>query len=969
LFINGVFAPHVLGDSRVENALLAATDRAADRVRPSDILHAAIAGRDAKIQGCLARAMRDGAKLDAVREIIEIFNPAAPDDTDFDGSRGRFSAHALAALDAFGGEVASAPGLSREVYLELLLASVLAHLDPEELEELTPLDAELGVTVLRQQVRVVAEPLGPLFDRASGRVRSEEFTEAAWAVVEHAAVQATELGYDRVLPPHCFLALLGETEGLAEHLVRLQAAPDVSPSKVAGAVTEAFRLGARRLAALGATRDDFGDSFVSMLRAAQRVAVTWGADQIDAAHLLAALLDEMPPRLASILQRHPVNLDLATMRRHLEQALLDQRTRPPRESVFRLPPGLPPNEDLTALARTSGIDAALHLDGYFDALTRALYRKTNNHVLITGLRGVGTTTLVRELARRAAAGEIPFLARRRFLWVDGRDVSPAASADVLAAIVAQVAGRTDLVLCLDGLGPLLRAESGADHKVLLRGVLKDRRVQLVGVMESHDYEDLVSADYALLELLTRIEVTEPEPAAAVAMAGQGAAALAEAFNVSIEPRAVERAVLISADSILNERLPAKAVKVLRRACEDLDYERSQRGGSRGTVGSDDVVRVIAEITGIPAEQLSGSGSPGGTIDYEKALGETIHGQRAAVAAVAAQLRRIKAGMTEPGKPASVLFFAGLTGVGKTELAKAIASFYSASKRLQTYSMANYTEEHSVSAITGVPPGYVGYERGGRLINDLNADPYCVFLLDEAEKAHPNVWKPFLNLFDEAWVTDLRGVKAFGDRAIFILTSNAGHEIISRMAGRQPMADVVAAVRAGLSQHIHPRSREPVFPPEFLARISEIIVFEPLDRDAMAGICRKMLDRKRLTWLEKRGKRLVVPDALATRIVELSHAANAESGGKEGGRIVAKLIGRLVDDALARALAERPDAYREADVVELRLRPPGASRPGTPALNGLRPTGASAATEPEVEVVLHGSGPAAGPAGPAGGDER
>jgi ATP-dependent Clp protease ATP-binding subunit ClpA len=133
----------------------------------------------------------------------------------------------------------------------------------------------------------------------------------------------------------------------------------------------------------------------------------------------------------------------------------------------------------------------------------------------------------------------------------------------------------------------------------------------------------------------------------------------------------------------------------------------------------------------------------GEADYERDLGAAVVGQPQAVAAAASQLDAIKSGLPDPGKPASVMLFAGLTGVGKTELAKTLARFYSSSKRLQTYTMANFTQPHSVSGIVGVPPGYVGHEQGGRLVNDLNSDPYCVFLLDEAEKAHPDIWKLFL----------------------------------------------------------------------------------------------------------------------------------------------------------------------------------------------------------------------------------
>src|SRR5262249_54242697 len=155
--------------------------------------------------------------------------------------------------------------------------------------------------------------------------------------------------------------------------------------------------------------------------------------------------------------------------------------------------------------------------------------RTNNHVVITGQRGVGTTTLVKELARRAAAGEIPFLGRKRFLLVDCRNVSTAESGAQLSSIIAQVAGRTDLILCLDGLGPLLRAESGGNHKLVLKSALQEQRIHLVGVMDSHDYEDLLSADHALLEFVTRVDVAEPERGPAMDMARQIADSLSAEF--------------------------------------------------------------------------------------------------------------------------------------------------------------------------------------------------------------------------------------------------------------------------------------------------------------------------------------------------------------------------------------------------------------------------------------------------------
>jgi ATP-dependent Clp protease ATP-binding subunit ClpA len=928
LFERGIFNPHAVGDERAIAALLAATNRASGSVRPSDLLAAVIEVADAKVISIISHALAPGSTIADLREIIEIYNPARKTPTDFDGRRERFSEELLAALyefdTEFDKEMASGQESITDAAMMILLSCALTHLGEDDREYLAILDAQRCVETLREQVKIITGLLPPLFDAASNRLRSDEFTEGAWTIVEHAAVRAADLGYDRILPPHCFLALMGETEGIAEHLVRLQAQPEIGPGKVAEIVADAFRLSDRKAPPIELTRDGVGEATAALFRAAQRAARLWGAEQIDTPHLLAALLEDMPARLADALQRSPINMDRAKMCEHLDQYLRETRSQVKREIAFRLPPGLLPSEDLTYRARTEGLAEALHLDDYFEPITKGLYRRGNNHVLITGMQGVGKTTLVWELARRAVSGAIPFLKRKRFLWVDCRDVTAEESKNRLAAILSHVGGRTDLILCLDGLGQLLRADAGGNNKVVLRAALKEARVHLIGVMSNRDFEDLFSSDHEILEFFTRINIEEPKEECAIDMVRRASAALEQEYKVTIEEKAAERSVILSADYILNKRLPSKAINILRRACEDLDYDRTQRGSERSTLSAQDVIKVVSEISGVPEGTLAGIAEKA---DYEQDLGSAVVGQSDAVRAVATELRLIKAGLTDPGKPASVMLFAGLTGTGKTELAKALARFYSSSKRLQTYTMENFTEAHSVSGIIGVPPGYVGHEQGGRLINDLNSDPYCVFLLDEAEKAHPDVWKPFLNLFDEGWIEDTRAVKAFADRAIFLLTSNAGHELIAQMSqASEPMEKIIEAVKAALSQVRHERSNQPVFSPEFLARITRIIIFKPLDRDAMEGIARRMIARMQSSWKEKREKSISVPDALVKYVAEQSHLENKKSGDKEGGRIVRKLLREMIEANIQREAAEREREYKACDTIELLFHPPGEPAP-------------------------------------------
>lgn len=942
VFEGDIFSPRRLEDPRAASVLEAAADRAAGTVRPSDVLAAALASGEAKVTATLAQALESGATPRDVAEVIEAYNPRS-ETRDFDGRRERFASETLEALAAFEAEMASVGESAGNVGLELLLASILDHLDDEDRASLMVLDAPTAAARFRETARAAAEAPTPLFDAASGRLRSEELTDRALDVLRQAGARAAELGYDRILPPHVYLALIGETEGLAEHVVRRQA-PLLGPGRVAEAVASTFRLQERGGDPLPLDRDSVSETLEALLGIAQRAARSWGAERIDTTHFLAALLAGMPPRLASVLQGAPIELDLELMKSHVEQALDDARDRDQREVPFELPSGLLPAEDLTHRARTEGLPPGVGLDACVDRLLRALHRRHHNHALVTGLKGVGKTTLVRELARRAASGAIPFLHRRRFLWVDCSDVPPADSGGKLRALFSHAAGRSEVVLCLDGLGPLLRAESGGDHKLALRAALKEQRVQVIGVMSDRDFEDLMAADHELLELFSRVAVEEPDRKTALKIVEQVRSELAQEFGVDIDAAAVERSVTLSAEYILNERLPVKAVDILRRVCEDVEFARAQGGKARTAVSEDDVIATVSDVSGVPESTLRGQGD---NADYEGDLGRVVVGQEAAVAAVAMDLQLIKAGLTDPSKPASVMMFAGLTGVGKTELAKALARFYSTSKRLRTYTMGNFTESHSLSGLIGVPPGYVGHEQGGRLINDLNEDPYCVVLLDEAEKAHPDVWKPFLNLFDESWIVDQRGVKAFGDRAIFILTTNAGQDTIAELAARgEPMERIVEAVRRKLEELRSERSNQPVFAPEFLARIRRIIIFKPLDRNAMEGICRKLVARMQGDWRTRRRKTIRIPEELIGHIADRSHEANTRAGGKEGGRIVAKLISELVEVGIQEAATDRPDEYKRCNVVELTFLPPAPVLP-----HGPTPIA-------KVEVLFHATNPAA-----------
>ena len=596
-----------------------------------------------------------------------------------------------------------------------------------------------------------------------------------------------------------------------------------------------------------------------------------------------------------------------------------------------LPPELVPSADLTRQAGQADSNASHPFDDeplydrIFDSLARALHRREHPFAILVGERGVGKSTILAEAARRAISGGLPFLSDCRFIIADGKHVPPDESRPRLMALLSRTVSESGLVLCLDGLAALLRSDRGLTNVPVLMEAAARARCRIIGLMTPREYEEFVGDNPEFAELFVRIDVPEPEPAVALRLLNHYAAGLQERYRTIIDPEAVRQAVTLTADYVLNDQLPAKALKVLVRACEELNYERSQLGRTRERIVAGDVVAVIASLTGVPAETLRGIAE---CSDYERTLSEIIAGQDHAVREVAAELGLIKAGMTDPAKPASVMLFLGQTGTGKTETAKALARIYSSSKRLKTYALGNCVEPHSVATIIGVPPGYVGSDRGGRLVNELAADPYCVVLLDEADKAHPDVLQPFLNLFDEGWIVDQRGNKAFGDKAIFIMTTNVGQRMIAELAKEGKTPDEIAVrMKEALSQIRHSKSDRPVFTPEFLARIKRIIVFKSLDETAMRSIARKLISELNASWLERRGKQLDIPEALADYIGSAAHRLDERSGGREGGRVVRKLLAEWLESPLQREMTARAGEYKLARTIGVQFRHPETSPAG------------------------------------------
>lgn len=930
-FSKGIFTTYSLSDPKIVEVLRNAVEYARENVRPSDALRAILTSDGENTHTILTQSLAPGTSLEDIHTIINIYNPARIEPNRAPRRLSDFSPEMQTILGQFETELQENGERQSETPLLLLTLCVLTSLEAEDRENLTILRTAHCIALLRERI-YGAQPVLPLFT-PSGHLTTTSFTKNGWKSMQTAVTYASCSAHTLLMPEHCFLSLLEEKESAIQRLVRSQIPPGATSENLAQSIKESLRASTSKYGddaiPLTLTREHMHEETLALLEAAQKVVREWQHETIDTIHLLYGFLETVSPRLITFFQTLSIPVDLPKMRRHLPYHIQERRTALWDESPFRLPTDLLPSEDLTYLAQTQGLPVVIPVgeNGQIkrdnaqyprEEILQILRRRENNHVLITGEAGIGKTSLINDLAKRAANGEIPFLQQRRFIWVDCRDLSPVESKKKLTQLLATVSGHKNLLICLDGLGSFFSTEMKQENMLLLRRALRGQQLQFIGIVSDREFEELLSTEREFLEFFTRVRVVEPGEDAMLEILKLASTTFEQDYHVQIDERVIERVLMLSTNYILSERHPAKSIKILHQACELADYERTVLGKPRVDVRIEDVIHVVAQITGLPKETLTGVTKKA---NYEQDLAEFVMGQDEAVKTVAMELRRIKAGWTDSSKPASVLLFAGLTGVGKTELAKALAQFYSSSKRLQTYTMANFTEPHSVSGIIGVPPGYVGYDQGGRMVNDLNADPYGVFLLDEAEKAHPEVWKPFLNLFDEAWIVDTRGTKAYADKAIFILTSNAGSEMITQMwlAGERDVNKIAERVKSVLTKVRHERSDQPVFSPEFIARIRHIVIFRPLDLEAMEAICRKYLIKLQLDWKQKREKILIVPDILVKYIAEHSHRTNQRSGNKEGGRIVERLLSQLVGDSIQNEQMRDEEAYQMAETIELQCK--------------------------------------------------
>ena len=600
---------------------------------------------------------------------------------------------------------------------------------------------------------------------------------------------------------------------------------------------------------------------------------------------------------------------------------------------------------LSALAAAGKLDPCLGRDEELEQLMRVLVRRRKSNPCLVGDPGVGKTALVEGLALAVHAGTVPpRLRNSRIVALQlGALVADTKYRgdfeDRLKKVLDECASDPRVVLFIDELHTVIGAggageAGGIDAANLLKPALARGDFRCIGATTVEEYRRYVEKDAALERRFQPITVGEPSPGAARRILEGLAPAYGEHHGVSYAADALDAAVRLSVRYINDRFLPDKAIDVLDEAGARVQLRVFQNKEAASTpppvVSEADVAEVVSRWSGVPLTALSRSEADA-LLGLEETLSTRVVGQAPAVRSVARAVRRARAGLAPTGRPVAALLFAGPTGVGKTELVKALAeTYFGTTSSLVRLDMSEYMEAFSVSRLTGPPPGYIGFEEGGQLTEAVRRQPYCCVLLDEMEKAHPDVANVLLQVLEDGRLTDGKGRAIDFSNCLLVMTSNVGAQaIVDALAGSddevdesksksssggatetaspssagnddtQAIAQVAVAVRSELADK---------YRPEFLNRLDEIVIFRPLARNALHQVVDLLLARVAAS-AEPLGVSLTATPELRLRL-------EAEGASvRFGARPLRRAVRRLVEDPLAEALLDGFASKGDAIVID------------------------------------------------------
>jgi ATP-dependent Clp protease ATP-binding subunit ClpC len=776
----------------------------------------------------------------------------------------------------------------------------------------------------------------------------ERFTERARRVIILAREEAGRFRHDFVGTEHILLGLIRDGEGIATAVLqRLGLRLETVKAEVERALA-----GFPKTLTFGEV--PFTPQAKRVLELSIEEARQLGHNYIGTEHLLLGLMKEGQCIAAKILESLGARLEEV---RQETLALLGDQYYPRPKKRSQTPVLDEFARDLTQLAREGKLDPVIGREMEIERVIQVLSRRTKNNPVLIGEPGVGKTAIVEGLAQKIVNHDVPdVLVNKRLLQLDlGALVAGTKYRgqfeERLKAVMKEIRQSENVILFLDELHTLIgagAAEGAIDASNMLKPALSRGEIQTIGATTLDEYRKYIEKDGALERRFQPIIVRAPSVTEAIEII-RGLRHKYEAHHrVKITDEAIDAAVKLADRYITERQLPDKAIDVIDEASsrtrlmaltpppeikelekeiervvrekdmylEAQEFEKAaslrekekhlrgrgdelkrewekRKGKAQSSVGEEDIEFIVSRWTGIPLSKLEEKESAK-LARMEEALHGRIIGQEDALKAVARAIRRSRAGLKDVKRPVGSFIFLGPTGVGKTELARALAEFlFGDENALIRIDMSEYMEKFSVSRLLGAPPGYVGYEEGGVLTEKVRRRPYSVVLFDEIEKAHPDVFNMLLQVLDDGRLSDSLGHVVDFKNAILIMTSNLGTQLI----GKRTQPGFLQESQDESYERMKERVMEELkraFRPEFLNRIDDIVVFHPLSVDHIKSIIRLMMNRIDKQLAEK-GMQVVLTAAAAELLVRKGYDATY------GARQLRRTIQKYIEDPLAEAI--------------------------------------------------------------------
>ena len=782
--------------------------------------------------------------------------------------------------------------------------------------------------------------------------RFEKFSERARRVLSLAQEEAQRFNHNYIGTEHILLGLVRETEGVA---ARVLSSLSVDLSKVRSAVE--FIIGRGEKPAQGEI--GLTPRAKKVVELAVDEARRMNHTYIGTEHLLIGLLREGEGVAAGVLESLGVTLDKVRSETHRILSHTSGSGSQSSRSNTKTPTLDNLGVDLTNAARSDKLDPVVGRDQELQRVIQILSRRTKNNPVLVGEPGVGKTAIVEAMAQMIAKGEVPdTLQNKRLVTLDMGSLVAGTKyrgefEERLKKVIEEIKSSGNCVLFIDEIHTLVgagAAEGAVDASNILKPSLARGELQCIGATTLDDYRKYVERDPALERRLQPVRVEEPSSDETVEILMGVKERYEEHHNVNFTDDAIRSAATLAARFISDRFLPDKAIDLIDEAGsrvrlrgsvtpsavteamqtlenisrekdaaiaeqryeaaaelrdrelrhrQDLDKLRTQwqegKGKERSVVTDDDIAEVVSMWTGIPVTRMAKEETER-LLQMENELHKRIIGQDEAIVNISKSVRRARAGLKDPRRPIGVFLFLGPTGVGKTELVRTLAEFmFGHEDNMIRLDMSEFQERHTVARLIGAPPGYVGYDEGGQLTEGVRRKNYCAVLLDEIEKAHPEVFNILLQIFDAGQLTDARGRRVDFRNSILVMTSNLGSDLIKRESA---VGFAVKSDRARTDKSAYERMKDKVmeevkrfFRPEFLNRIDSTVVFHQLAEPEILAIVDLMMEQVR--------------DELEDKQVglELTPAAKEYLGEKGfdpvlGARPLRRLIQNEIEDRLS-----------------------------------------------------------------------